>query len=445
MLIAVPAGLAVAASAWALTKAINSIASMQLLTPAQYDNFSYGITRIVEAYTAIGGWDIAKAGIASGVIMLVAGASVMTALAINAFTKISADPSAVDNAVLSLDSFIAGISTSFDKNKTKFANIQLGIHSFFGLSSMVKEIAESVQAISNMEFLTKEVRNGKVVTTGVRKFTPADFAGVGISIGQILHALTDPLAQISSKQDSFSIGGFTITNPFSNKVQEGIAAMQGIGKVFMPIANILTIFAENHVDKAFIQGFNQNLALVLNGISTAFSSDTLKLDDHVIDRMADASHIVRGIMNLSMRPAFSKGVTGFHAFSTDLGSIKNSMNAFDLAKLTKFTTMLSYLNELQKSDSMKELVDAFKEFIETFIDYTESHAQGQTSNTTNSEPIAATTTKASILPKALSNAFSSNNKPTPEIHTMDDAAKVIQQLYDYLASGQLKVNIKPAY
>lgn len=442
--IAVPASVAMAASSLALAGAINIISSMKILTPEKYENFAYGVESIVKAYTSLGGWSIAKAGIAAGVITLVAGASMLTALAINAFSKISASPDSVNMAVLSLDTFVSGISTSLDKNKDKFDSIGVGIQSFFGISSMVKEIADTVQAVSNLEFYDKKIVNGKVVLTGVRKFTSADFANVGSSIGQMLNALTDPLAKIGSSNDTYSIGGFEVTNPFSNKVQKGVEALASIGSVFNPITTMLRTFSDKSIDAKFINTFNFNLATLLSGISKAFSQDGLEIDDDVVEQIALASGSLNKIIARISAPNFQKGVGSFKVMSKDLASVKNSLNGIDLAKLTKFNMMLGQLNELQKSDSMKELVKVFKEFIESFVDFVDTRNSQQATNTQPSPmmnpfmPQQIVQSKESSVP--------SNTKDNTVIETQNaNAEEMIKQaklLYQYLTSGQLEVKLK---
>jgi hypothetical protein len=441
MLLAVPASLAVAGSTLALVGAVWAISKMQILGPEHYQNFSSAISNIVDAYTQLGGWDLAKATIAAGVVTLIAGTTMLSALAINAFTKISASPGAVTTAVESFDNFITGISTSMESNEGKFGTIGKGIKSFFGISSMVKEIADSVQAIGNLTFYEKSVVNGKVVITGTRKFTPNDFKNVGVSIGQILSALTEPLAAIGGSSDTLSIGGLSITNPFSNKVQKGIEALQGIGSVFNPLTNIVRTFADKGVDSAFVTTFNTNIAKLLGGIGTAFTENAKNVAVHDIQKMSLASIVLGNIANKLLHSKFSKSAEPFERFSKNLVSVKSSINGMDLTRLSKFNTMLGHLNELAKGGALEELVATFKEFLEEFVDFTnrsgEEGSQAAAPATKTSEPGAF-----SIVKTETKQLATNTGKSAKEQQMNNEAARILQQLHDLIASGSVTVKVK---
>lgn len=439
MIVAVPAGLAVAGATLALTTAMWAVSKMPTIDDAKRDSFKLTLENLVDTYSGLGVWGLIKATHASAVVAIISGATMVTAGAIWAFTKISANPDAVDNAVLSLDKFIGGVSDTFEKNSGRFDMIGKGTRKFMGLSGMVSEIADSVQRISNLEFLEKEVRNGQVVVTGVRKFTPDDFANVGVSIGRILNALTDPLAQIASEKDSYSIGGFTITNPFSNKVQKGIAAMSGIGKVFNPLVNIIDSFAKNGMDETKIENFNSNIGLMLQGIGDSFGKTHIYIDRSLMKGMKRANDLIGELIGYVSNPEFGNGSKSFENFGKNIASVKDSLNGINLEKLSTMNEMVFNLNEMEKSGAIDEFVDAFKEFLDHLLKM-ESSAKPVVAETTNNDntiyketPKGVASNTNGIDSDAIQKIVSSSN---------GDLVEIMDKLYSFLSSGNLKVQMK---
>lgn len=440
LLLAVPAAIAVAGSTLALFGAMNLISKMKIMDESHYNNFGFGINSIVDIYASMGLWDLGKATIAAGIVTLISGATVLAAGAITLFTKLSSNPESVQMAVLSLDNFVTGVSDSFEKNTDKFKHIRKGVGSFLGMSSMVKEIADSVQSIANLEFYEKEIRDGKVVITGVRKFNASDFEGVGISIGSILNAITDPLAKISSQKDSFSIGGFQITNPFSNKVKSGIESMMGIGAVFTPLTEIVKVFSSSGINSAYISNFNKDLAKLLNGVGLAFSQDGIDIDEDVIEMLGSATTSLNSILKEARHSKFDKSVMNFSTFAKDLTLVKKSMNDIDISKISKFNSMLANINELKKTDAISELVDVFSEFIEK-LTLLEDKRSGSTNyvETQVFTPREATPRKeqSNVVPQTSPEEFKQFM-----LDANDDIVDALQKLYDLLSSGSVRVQTK---
>lgn len=437
LLIATPAALAVAASTVALSGAMFMIANTKVLSKSHYENYGGAIESIVDLYSDLGLWGLAKATAAAGVVTLISTATMLSAGAITSFTKLSSSPDAVGSAVLSLDNFITGVSESFKRNKDNFKYIGENVNKFMGMSSMVKEIAASVQSIANLEFYEKKIVNGQVVVTDVRKFTPEDFANVGHSIGSILNALTDPLAKIASEKDSFSIGGFTITNPFSNKVQKGIESMMNVGSVFTPLSQILTVFTKEGINSQYIASFNKDLASLLNGMGVAFSQDGINIDEDMVELLSDSANVVNKMIQETKQGSFGKAVNNFSVFTKDVAAVKKSMNDIDLSKLTKFNTMLYHVNELKKTDAISELVEVFGDLIEKLVDLEKLRQQ----------PVQITqqqgnqTTETVIVEKQQSG---NNGDQLREflLESNDEIVDAIHQLHQLMASGQLQVRTK---
>lgn len=370
----VPVTGAMAMSTLAIRTAMWAISGMRILKPEQYDNFRYALEQLVSIYKDIGVWGAVKAGASASVVTIIAGASLATASAIRAFTYISKDPTAVDTAVQSVDRFITGFVNAFELNKDKIDSVAPGIKAFVGIGRMGKGIADTVRALGKMEFEDNEIdANGRMVRKGVTKITPNDLIAVGDGLGKIINALTEPLANAGSQKETYKIGKWTITNPFSNKVKKGVEAMAKIGSVITPLVDAIKLFndPENKIDDVFVASFNKNFASMMGTIGTSFKVANAQLGPIEFKNMTEAAKTMDILTRAVSREGFDKGATVFTGVASDIGTVKNHLNGMDLEKLTKFNSMMGNLVELQKSKGMEELIKAFKEFIETFVNFTE--------------------------------------------------------------------------
>lgn len=439
---ATPAALLLSGSTLAVSAAIYAVSKLPKIGTEQWDSFKYGMTSLTDIYSGFGLMEMAKMTAGSAAMTLVSGSSIVAAAAIWTFSKLSASPDSVKNAVSSLDNFITGVGTSFENNKGKFKMIKVGANSFFGLASMAGEIADTVQRISSMEFLEKKIVNGKLVTVGTRKFNSNDFKAVGSSIGEILNALTDPLSKIGGSSDEFNIGGFKVTNPFSNKVQKGIEAMAGIGSVFTPISDVINSFVNGNVNTSFVTDFNKNLALLIGGVGSAFDDDNIQIDKNKAKQIIRASGSVQSLMKIITRKTFGEGVGYFSSFSKDLNKVQKAINEINVEKLSSFNDMLFNMNELGKNDAIQHLVEVFTDFVEKLAQLESLRQQNQSTQQGESTPILTESTptvqnkdnkakeQSPLLTKEL---LSSSN---------EEVVEAITQLYEFLAGGNLKVTNK---
>lgn len=436
--LALPAGLALSAGVLATSAAMYAVSKLPIINQSSWENLELGVTKMSSIYSSFGLIEMARMTAGAAVMTVISLASVATAAGIWAFSKLSADPASVQNATSSLDIFISGVATTFEKNKNKLGAIRDNVDAFFGLGQMVGEIADSVQKISNLEFLEKSVVNGKVVTTGVRKFTPDDFAKVGASIGTIINSLTEPLAMIGSKKDSFSIGGIAITNPFSNKVEKGIEALQGIGSVFSPLADLINVWSKNGVDKQFVNAFSTNIATLLGGLGKAMSGENLDLNKEQAEVLRHSTMSVKSLLADVTNEKFEAGSKSFNRFSKDVVTVKDSLNAIDLSKMSKFNDVLYNLNEMGKNSAIDELVAVFSEFIERLADLESLRASGG-QNSQMTQPVqvvnnnTATETKIETIKAAFPNMEESLQ------FANEDVVNAINQMYEFLVSGNLKI------
>jgi hypothetical protein len=99
------------------------------------------------------------------------------------------------------------------------------------------------------------------------------------------------------------------------------------------------------------------------------------------------------------------------------------------------------LNELAKGGALEELVATFKEFLEEFVDFTnrsgEEGSQAAAPATKTSEPGAFSIVKTETKQLATNTA-----KSAKEQQMNNEAARILQQLHDLIASGSVTVKVK---
>lgn len=369
---AVPVAGALNVSSWLIGGAVKAVGRVPLLKPTHYVNYKNAVDRLVEVYDNFGGWDLAKTTAKAGMMSIISSASIATALAIRLFTRSSRDPNAVSNAVDSIKKFMDGMLETFNTSGTNFDKTRDGIKAFAGIGNMVKGIADGVRVLGKMEFEEKEVVNGQLVTKRVTKLTPDDIKRVGTSIGSVLNALSEPLAGIGGQKDTYTIAGFKITNPFSNKVKNGVKALAKIGDILSPMVNTIKFFIESGLgDKAKVRAVGSGIATLLYTISTSFKRSTEDLKNQEFENMVKASKTLDDLTKAVSRKGFETGVTAFSSLSKEIVTVKDSLNAMDLMKLTKFSGMIGNLAELNRNQGLKALVEAFNKLIEELTRFKE--------------------------------------------------------------------------
>ena len=354
----------IAGSTLVMSGALALVSKTSIAEPAKYEAFKNGAITLSDVFADFGGpVKLARVTMGAGIATLVAGATVATSLGIATMTRVISSPDKVTKATQSLDLFIGGVETALVGREAAFPAINKGINSFMGLSNMVGEVASSAQAMGNLQFVDKEVKNGKVVIKSVRSFTPEDFNRIGSSIGMMLSALTDPLAAIGGSKETYSIGGFTVTNPFSNKVQAGITAVAEIGNVFTPLAAILDVFGKNNIDEAYVQAFNKNIGFLMNGLTTNFVGLS-EVDNESLDKLGIGTKHLSDLVNNISQEKTLQGVTNFEKIAGSVTVIKDSVNAMNLDKLSKLNDLVFNVNASMETDALESLVKNFTDFVE---------------------------------------------------------------------------------
>ena len=318
---------------------------------------------------------LAKIAAGAGIMTVVSGATVLIGGAITLFSNIISDPTKVQSAVDGLGIFIDGTVSAFTKFETAdYTKVSHGIVAFSGISNMVTEMTKSVKAIGNLTFEEKELKNGKLVTTGVRKLEPGDFKKVGESIGMIISSLTKPLAAIADEKSGIIFK--------KNKVEKGIKALSDIGSVFVPLTDMITVFSDRAIDEEFVTNFNKNAALLVKGTSAAFIDIDVKRKD--IRQFDDAVESFGGYLDVVSDKKLDKDI--LTNVRTGTLSIKDTINDIQLDKLTTLNDLMINIRELDKNEVLERLAEAFESLAEALSPKTQTvvaSSPGQQVNNNN--------------------------------------------------------------
>lgn len=444
--LASPVAIMMAGATIAMAKAINVVSAMKSVDKQKLEDFSFGVSKLMSVYDGSLGSVFKNLfkGFNSAIYTGIATVTILLAGAVRAASWMMPSKTNTAEFLDSLEYFVAGTSRVFDSKKHDFSAIRDGIKSFVGIGSLAKDIADVVHEIGNLEFTEKAYRNGKLVVVSRRKLSPSDFGAVGQSIGQLLEALTSPLANIGSQQDSFTIAGFKITNPFSNKVKKGIEAMAGIGVVFNPLANLVRTFVDRRINRQYVMQFNANLAMLLGGVAKSFITNEQQLKRANKMNLVPIVSAVRQMTESISIDKFATNVPKFKAFTDDVLRVKTALNEMNVDKLARFNVMLQHMNDLAKNGAMKELVDSFNRFIETFVDFTDAVKDAKAQQT--AMPAVPTIGPTGIAqPTQLPQHFTPNSPqaamPTPQQPQVDveGIIEAVEKLSAMFRRGDAKV------
>ncbi|BAV39243.1 hypothetical protein BPT24_118 [Tenacibaculum phage pT24] len=401
-----------------LVLAVNMVNKVKAPKEETLTGFSNTVMRLKDTFTQFGFLDLAELAAVTPVMLLMATTTVALGGAINLFTKLSTTKENVDSAVSTLDSFLIGIHASFAKHDDEsFDVLRKGIDSTMNLGLLLKNLSMGINEIS------------------VHMKNNTDFKGIGESVGSMLMALTDPLAQIGSQKDSISIGGFNITNPFSNKVENGIDALRNIGSVFTPLSDMVKIFA-NDTDGTLVQKFGTNIRGILGTLSEVFVEfqDT---ENQGMEFLYEATDNTSSFIKTLTGANYEGASKGLKSVSASTVVMRDSINNMDLEKLSKLNDLFHNMNMLNEGEGIEKLVEALGNFVEALMtanSSTVTNNNNETNKTTNkTEKGESKDIKPIKDMDELANVLSSGNT---------DIVESLRELLEYLQSGDLTATVE---
>lgn len=182
-----------------------------------------------------------------------------------AISRLNSSPDKLKQNMDMVTLFIRESANTFGAIKLKeMAKIWLGVRAISKLGSTVKSIAEGIQAVSQLKFYEYEVQNGELKIKNARAFTQKDFDDVGVGLGKMISALTEPLAKVGEKQDKITIFGKSFPMPFGNDVSRGIKALDGLGELVGGIASGFKIIAESGAKSELLEQYGTSFAIIID-------------------------------------------------------------------------------------------------------------------------------------------------------------------------------------
>ena len=414
----------IAGSTIPLVFAMNMLSAMKTPSVEVMNGFDRTIISLKNTFTQFGVMDLTEMALVTPVMLLLATTTVALGTAISLFAFLSTDEDSAKNAILTLDSFLGGMFTTFSKyDDSAFETLSKGIKATMGMGMLLKNLAYGIGAIS------------------VEMEKNTDFTAIGVSVGKMLTALTEPLAAIGGSNDELiSIGGFSISNPFSNKVEKGIEALSNIGSVFNPLAVMLKVFAEN-TDGDIVTKFSTNIRGIFGAMSEIFKEYSVDEESGTNTQFLESVNASNKFLGVVTNGNYEPASKGLKSIAESTLKFKTSVNEMDFDKLSKLSDLFKNMRLLNDSQGMQDLIEALSEFTETLI------VNGGSTNT------KTVTVKESSSDGADKKTTPSTNKVIDKDTKQNELASIIsdgntdmitklQDLLTYLKSGQLKVNVK---
>ena len=259
--------------------------------------FGKSINILVDAYDDLGLIKTGKAALKAVACIPIATSSIATATAIRILQMLNLDQDRISQNADAMGMFLIKMTDVFSDVGPRIEKVKSGVAAVGNLANVIKSLADAVLTVSKMEYPENKIVNGKIVPVALRKLTDKDFDNVGVGIGKMLNALIDPLITIGSAQETYTIGGFTIQNPFGsgNKVKKGINAIKGIGEIFTPLANVVKAITETGALGKDGQEAATKLQTIIGSMLKAIGDSVVKLSGIKFEDADDLKKSIEGI------------------------------------------------------------------------------------------------------------------------------------------------------
>lgn len=303
--LAVPAVPAVATSVMLLPVAVSSLTLVGIFALLSNINinqdrikiFGKSINILVDAYDDLGLTKTGKAALKAVACIPIATSSIATATAIRIVQMLNLDQDRISQNADAMGMFLIKMTDVFSDVGPRIEKVKSGVGAVGNLANVIKSLADAVLTVSKMEYPENKIVDGKIVPVALRKLTDKDFENVGIGIGKMLNSLIDPLITIGSSQETYTIGGFTIQNPFGsgNKVKKGINALKGIGEIFTPLANVVKSITETGALGKDGQDAAKKLQSIIGSILKVIGDSVMKFSGIKFEDADDLKKSIEGI------------------------------------------------------------------------------------------------------------------------------------------------------
>lgn len=356
---------------------------------------------------------------------------------------------------------VGTILTSLAANESKMESAKPGLQALAKLLGVSKGLAETIQMMANLKFYDYDVKDGKLVLSGVRQLTSNDFKMVGVNLGTMLETLISPLTLLGSTASTVTIGGKTFANPFkNNQTLEGIDILAKLGDAYKPMAESIKTLVSSGVmtDPTMTKNFTDSL-IRITGIYLWIFKKMSKIDGDIVGKsIAHIATFNNGFKNLPTNEIVSidKVFDRFIGNLTDdvkwrklranlvfmrkeFEAINKSMNTLNIEKATIFEKNIRNLIEKNNGEGLKDAVVSLKELLDMV---TTQQNVGSYNSTNNSPFIQPQTNNAFTKPEKSTRENNSSNLNEETILQLSTALQSVQTLLSTINSkleGTLKV------
>ena len=396
MLIVAGATLPVAGAIWALSKIkLNPDKIKNELTPT--------LLALQDSWEELSLLSMSKGAKKATEMKVLAAGTTSAINAIREVQELSMDKRLIDNNLSTMLSFIDSSVELFENAADKAEQIKDSAESVKTIGDACYSLATAIHAISKLEIIESEVRNGKLVPVRVRKLTDKDFQNVGLGVAKMLSSLTDPLLKIAEAGDNdYSIMGIKIAG--KNKIQSAIESVSGIGAVFSPIAELINAIGSTDLLKSKDTKGITNLKLTLTAITDALHGfiakiSTLNMKENSKLDLTGATDGLAKLFNVinKIDPTGIKGVReqidaiydkiskpepwtlmakNMMKYAGAVLSIKNSINAIELEKMVSLERFAEHVKTANMNGNIERLIKELKELVNVTNQQTEAITSG---------------------------------------------------------------------
>ena len=253
----------------------------------------------------------------------------------------------VVNAVI--DSFIkAGESDKFSPRR-----IGKSIKALTGIGNIMTDLAKGVQSFADLTFTTYEVKDGKIVPTGVVTIQDSDFGKMETNLDRTLSAFLTPIITAGQKyrDNRKNIDGF-------------LKIMPGVTKSLGALAENVKQWAEAKANEAGVA-----FEIFVNTLFNTFNKPDTGI---LLNRMSDFTTNVAVLVSGSTK--LEKVADSFERIAEAFGVMKDNINGMEIERLSQVTKLMGFLDSLaggkgedaveNVAESIKQGMEALKEILE---------------------------------------------------------------------------------
>lgn len=258
--------------------------------------------------------------------------------------------------------------------------ISKGIKALTGIGNIFTDLAKGVQSYANLTFTTYEVKDGKIVPTGIVKLTESDFGLMQSNLDKTLNAFLTPV---------IAAGKTYLGN--KKQIDSFIKVMPGVSKNINALAENAKQWAELDSQKA-----SDSVSLF---IASTFETLNRKDADVLLRRMTNFTSNAQILVNGSTK--LEKVADSFERIAEAFGVMKDNINALELERLTQVTKLMGFLDSMaggKGEDAVANVAESIKQGMEALKQILEEIKTKMTSTAGGGLPLGPATPNIGIGP-----------------------------------------------